>query len=55
MSKGGNGETTFSYTINVAAEMDKPKGFDYSGVQWVDLTTEAGTERIWERQSGVED
>lgn len=55
MSKGGNGETTFRYTIHVAAEMDKPKALDYAGVQWVDLTTDAGTERIWERNSGVED
>ena len=55
MSKGGDGDTTFSYTIHVVDELDKPKGFDYAGVQWVELTTEAGTERIWERQSGVDD
>ena len=51
----GKGVAPGSRRIIVAAEMDKPNGFDYSGVQWVDLTTDAGTERIWERQSGVED
>jgi hypothetical protein len=49
MSKGGDSEAAFGYSIHVAEAVQGPKGFSYEGVQYVDLHGPDGVERIWER------